>query len=266
MKKLLILSLIIPVYATAQTIPNGNFENWIMVGMYENPEFWVTDNTEIGQTVTKDYDSYEGEIAMRVTALPTGLGEYGEATTIFDLNYFASSLNFYAKYSTDAGVVSVEIRFFDANEDEIFSENWLSSESSEDYTLVSIPFTPYTTPEDPPPAYARILVSAMVGDLAPGHAWISVDAMEMGVPQGLSELRQSTFKIFPNPASEYLSVQSSQEIIGNLKIFDAQGKRVFEKRILATSTEIDVRKFSPGIYTLQSDNLKFKASTFVVTK
>lgn len=266
MKKLILLSLFLPLFATAQTIPNGNFESWFTVGSLENPESWETDNTESYITVSKDTAAYEGNYAMRVTAQPTGVvsGEYGEAYTFFDINYIPSALNFYAKYYSEAGGSSVEISFFNANEDEIYTEYWSSGESMEDYTLVSIPLTPFVTPEDPPPITARVRVSALVGDFAPGHAWISVDAMTIGMPQSIKGLERVDFEIYPNPASEKITIQSSQDVIGNFKIFDVQGKMVFEKRISETSVDIDIRKFSPGVYTLRSDNMNVRAATFIV--
>ena len=196
------LLVLAPFIGLSQTVPNGNFENWESVGSYLNPESWITDNVEGRIIVSQDTDAFEGDYAMRVTAKSIGVGDYGEAYTSLDINYIPSSLNLYAKYSAEFGGVSVEIKFFDFAENEIYNEYWSSGESMENYTFISIPLTPFITPEDPPPAYARILVSAQVGDLIPGHAWISVDAMTIGVPQSIRELEKSVLEIFPNPASE----------------------------------------------------------------
>lgn len=258
------LLILAPFIGWSQTVPNGNFENWESAGSYLNPESWITDNAQGHITVSQDTDAYEGDYAMRVTAIPIGSGEHGEAYTFLDINYFPSALNFYAKSSQAMGGPSVEIKFFNANEDEIYTEFWYPADSMEVYTYISIPLTPPITPEDPPPAYARILVSAQVGDFTPGHAWISVDAMTLGVPQSIRESGKEVFDIFPNPASEKITVRSSQNVIGNLKIFDAQGKMVFEKHIRDNSADIDVRTFSPGVYFVGSDNMNIKASTFIV--
>ena len=253
-----------PFVALSQLIPNGNFESWYPIGNFENPEFWDTDNTQTVFTVTKDFDSYEGEIAMRVTSQPIGVGEYGEAFTLILINAIPSALNFYAKYSTEAGGVSVEISFVDAAQTEVAYGNWSSVESMEDYTFISLPITPVVTSEQLPPVYAIVSVSAQVGDLVGGHAWISVDAMDLGTLLSLKDLERSEFEIYPNPASERITIQSSQGVIGNLKIFDAQGKVVFEKRISDTTVDIDIHKLSPGVYTLRSDKMNIGGSTFIV--
>jgi len=258
MKKLLLLYLFLPVFATAQTVPNGNFEDWVWMGWFEDPEFWTTDNTELQYTVTKDNDAYEGEFAMRVTAVPMGVGDYGEATTLLETSLIPEALNFYAKSEVENGAVSVEIIFLDGDV-EVYSANWFGTLSMNDYTLISIPLNTI----EPVMTHARIKVSAEVGDLVPGTAWISIDAMEFGEPVGVEKTDLSPFKIYPNPASEYLTIQSAGGLLGTIQIFDAQGKMVVEKRITDSSADIDVREFSPGVYLVRNDR-SVKSSRFVV--
>ena len=261
MKKLILLSLLLPLFAKAQTIPNGNFESWFWVGWSQNPEFWTTDNTESLITVSQDTAAYEGNYAMRVTAQPTGLGEYGEAMTLFEFSTIPAALNFYAKTELEFGSASVEVTFL--NEDtEIYTEGWYSSTTMEDYTLISIALSI----AGPVMTHARIKVTAQVGDLIGGSAWISVDAMEFGLPLGVKKTELEAFKIYPNPTSEYLTIQSDGISLGNIMIYDAQGKMVFEKRISDTSAEIDVRNLSSGTYILRSDNMNVRASKFIVEK
>lgn len=259
MKKLVLISLLLPLFATAQTIPNGNFESWLVVGFLEYPEYWETDNTEEQTTVTKDFDSYEGELAMRVTSQPIGVGEYGEATTLLEISNIPAALNFYVKTELEYGAASVEVTFL--NQDtEIYSEGWFSSTTMEDYTLISIPLSI----AGPVITHARIRVAAQVGDLIPGTAWISVDAMEFGLPLGVDKTELKAFKIYPNPASEYLTIESDEISLGNIKIADALGKIVFENRVKENQTRIDTQSLAPRLYILRSDNMNIKASTFIV--
>lgn len=259
MKKLVLISLLLPLFATAQTIPNGNFESWFVVGFLEYPESWETDNTESQTTVTKDLDSYEGELAMRVTAQPTGVIEYGEATALFEISTTPAALNFYAKTELEYGAASVEVTFL--NQDtEIYTTDWFSSTSMEDYTLISIPLSI----AGPVITHARIKVTTQVGDLIGGSAWISVDAMEFGLPLDVNKTELNAFKVYPNPAHDYLTIQSDEILLGNIKIYDAQGKMVFGKRISDTSAKIDIRNLSSGAYTLRSDNMNVRASKFIV--
>lgn len=259
MKKAILLILFLPLFAAAQTVPNGNFESWFLVGDNENPEFWVTDNTIILATVTKDFDSYEGEIAMRVTGQPTGVGNYGEAYTFFEIDAIPAALNFYAKTDIAFGGVSVEITFLN-QELEVYTEIWFNTESLEDYTLVSIPLDQI----EPVISHARIKVVAEVGDLIAGTAWISVDAMEFGEPLKIDKPELGSFKIFPNPAKENLTIQSIGGSLGNLTITDALGKIVLEKQVHENETSIDIQSLAPGIYMIFNDKGDLKSSIFIV--
>ena len=259
MKNLLLLFLFLPLFASAQTVPNGNFESWFLVGDNENPDFWITDNTELQPTVTKDFDSYEGEIAMRVTGQPMGVGDYGEAYTLFETEAIPAALNFYAKTDVAFGGVSVEITFLN-QELEVYTEIWSNTENLVDYTLVSMALDQI----EPVITHARIKVVAQVGDLVPGHAWISVDAMAFGEPLKVDKPIPGSFKIFPNPAKENITIKSIDGSLGNLTITDALGKIVLEKQVQENETSIDVEGFAPGVYLLISEDGYMKSSTFIV--
>lgn len=260
MKKLIFFILFLPLFSAAQTIPNGNFESWFLVGSSENPEFWVTSNTEIETAVTKDFDSYEGDIAMRVTAQPTGLGEYGEASTLFEINAIPAALNFYAKTVIENSGASVQITFL--NQDaEVFTQQWFSPSSLPDYTLISIPLTQIVPGII---THARIKVVAEVGDLIGGSSWISIDAMEFGEPLSVETSEVNTFKLYPNPATENITIQSAGNSLGNLKISDALGNTVIEKQVQANETTIDIQNLAAGVYMISSDEKNMKAYKFIV--
>ena len=258
-KYLLILVFLMPLFAFAQSIPNGNFESWIVFIWYENPEFWTTDNTEIQYTVTKDSDSWEGDFAMRVTAQPSVIGEYGEASTLFEISSVPAALNFYAKSENEFGSVGVEITFLN-QENEIYTEYWYSSENMEEYTQISIPLEQI----EPIITHARIRVTAQVGDLVPGSAWISVDDMAFGEPLNVKQEAKTYFKIFPNPTNEMLTVQSPDGILGNLIITDMQGKTVYTDFINDIQTSINIKDLAPGSYILNTEKNTVQPSKFMV--
>ena len=260
MKKLILLFLFTaPLVAAAQDVPNGNFESWFFVGSSENPEFWIADNTEIYPTVTKDFESYEGNIAMRVTAQPTGIGEYGQATTLFEIDAVPAALQFYAKTEVEFGAVMVEITFLN-NDFEIYTESWFSSENMPDYTLISMPLDQI----EPVITHARITVSAQVGDLVAGDAWISVDAMEFGEPTGLNDLDKPQFVIFPNPASDRITVESPEGAIGLLSISDMQGRIVHEEFLTGNRGTIGLTTFPKGLYFIKNNSKNPIVGKFVV--
>ena len=259
--KNLILSLILaaPLLAAAQSVPNGNFESWISGEWSEEPEGWTTDNTESHTTVSKDFDSHEGDFAMRVTSQPTPLGEYGEASTLFDIAAIPSALNFYAKTLGENGGSSVNITFY-YNEIEMYSETWFSNEDMPEYTFISMPLEQI----EPELTHARITVYAQVGDFAPGSAWISVDAMDFGEPMGVQQADRLSIKLYPNPAREVLRIESIGQPLGHLSVFDALGRKVHEVKTSGESARLNVGQLPKGMYVITGEGKQGFRGKFVV--
>jgi len=60
-----------------------------------------------------------------------------------------------------------------------------------------------------------------------------------------------SYRIFPNPASDVVFVESSSKIV-SLDIFNGNGKRILNKvGISSFSTKLDVSGYSPGIYVVR---------------
>jgi len=70
---------------------------------------------------------------------------------------------------------------------------------------------------------------------------------------GLPSITSNQFKIYPIPADETLIIESE---FSNLpfRIFDAQGRLVFETTSSSKRMEIDVRLLQSGLYFMQSNN------------
>ncbi len=53
---------------TTDTIPNGGFESWSIIGWSEVPRYWVTNNSNLlAPIIVPDSDSYSGSLAMKVS-------------------------------------------------------------------------------------------------------------------------------------------------------------------------------------------------------
>ncbi len=248
MKKLILLFSFLPLFAAAQTIPNGDFESWEFYGWGYNPENWETGNTQLMDPVIRDSDSYEGDYAMQVHAIPNGLGLYAEATTDFEITVIPEALNFYTKYYCENGGVAVEIFFYN---DSILmsSSSWYGSDTLDSYGLVSIQLEPI----DPIINHAVVKVSASVGDFAPGNARILVDQMDFGFYLSVNDERRTFFSVYPNPADNQLNIKG-EKTIGTLRIFDVSGRLVFSNIISSNEAQIDISMLKSGFYTLFSES------------
>lgn len=260
--KNLILTLLLaaPLHTVAQSVPNGDFESWHSGEWSEEPEDWTTDNTENNTTVSKDLDAHEGDFAMRVTAQPIGVGAYGEASTVMEIDAIPPALNFYAKTFGENGGSWVNITFHN-NETEMYSETWYGYDDMPEYTLVSVPLNQI----EPVLTHARITVSSEVGDFAPGSAWISVDAMEFGEPLGVKQDGRIPLRLYPNPARDVLRVESPGGApLGRLSVFDALGRKVHEVHINRESANIDIARLPKGVYVIADEGGRGLRGKFVV--
>jgi hypothetical protein len=62
-------------------------------------------------------------------------------------------------------------------------------------------------------------------------------------------------RIFPNPAQDALTIESSSALVGEYNLFDASGRIILKGNFTGTITEIDLHNIAQGTYTLQSEGL-----------
>ncbi len=78
--------------------------------------------------------------------------------------------------------------------------------------------------------------------------YIKIDLKTLAILSNQSE-ENTTFNVFPNPASEQLTISFLEPISGNLSFVDLLGKTVFEQKIAKQkSVEINVSIFKKGFY------------------
>jgi len=244
MRFLLILSVFLTGSLFAQ-IPNSDFESWVPAPWYQNPEGWTTPNDEVNFVVSQDNDAFEGDYAMRVDAIPVPLGALGWAECTVPIDYIPSSLDFYVKAGTEFGGVSVTISFYN-NEFLFNSFDWNSGTPIEEWTFISIPLDQY----EPVLTHAVIRVEAQVGDLVPGTAWISVDAM--GFESTLSDEEvtvEGDIQIYPNPCSDYI-ILDGISANSTVRILNVAGQTVFESNPTISQMRLDIQNFPKGLYIL----------------
>jgi hypothetical protein len=70
---------------------------------------------------------------------------------------------------------------------------------------------------------------------------------------GLDELSHS-IRVYPNPASEELTIESSSALKGEFILFDAAGRNVLEGGLTGTMTRITLDGIASGFYSIQLNN------------
>lgn len=250
MRYIFLLFIFISSISFAQQIPNPGFESWFVETWQEAPEDWQTPNGQLIPIVTKDTDAYEGDYAMKVTAVNDGIGASGWSKCFIPTSFIPSSLDFYVKASTQmgsvsVGSVSVKISFFN-NENEFYTETWSSNESIGDWSLISLPLNQI----EPAMTHAEIEVEAFASDLAPETVWISIDAMGFDGPLSSKSNQAIDFEIYPNPTTSNTTI--SGEISGSqLSLFDLTGKLLEKIQINSDVHEVNLVDFPKGIYLME---------------
>jgi hypothetical protein len=70
---------------------------------------------------------------------------------------------------------------------------------------------------------------------------------------GISEIKKEAngIKIFPNPVSDQLKIESDLYLIKEIKIVDLPGKTVYQSKVNNKQSIIDINDLTPGIYFIQ---------------
>ena len=84
---------------------------------------------------------------------------------------------------------------------------------------------------------------------------------------GIDEADDINVNLYPNPASRYLNVESS-EGISEVIVYNAIGQQVIRRDVNATATQLDLGALAVGNYTLQIRSLNGEQTTrkFIVNK
>lgn len=56
------------------------------------------------------------------------------------------------------------------------------------------------------------------------------------------------YRLYPNPATDYIILELNNPVILDLEIFDIKGRMVYDNKGVENQTEVDISNFSPGMY------------------
>jgi hypothetical protein len=93
----------------------------------------------------------------------------------------------------------------------------------------------------------------------------------VGVEQctGIAEASAKTIHIYPNPASEYITVDAGDisDMI-TIQLFDIMGRMIFSQASFDNLTTINLSQFSSGSYFLriEANNSTYTAKQFIIRR
>lgn len=251
--------LVLTQFTQAQTIYNGDFENWTNIPPfnYEQPEFWVTSNTAgvpsgLPANVTKTTDAQSGSFAMKLETITEpgtsdpyiGGAVYGNA---LGGDGSPEKLSGYFKATLMGSDVCGIGIFLKGNGMLVGGGDIEFDTNADEYTYFEMPIE-YFLPT-PPPDTVSITVLTSTDDATPGTTLI-LDGLTFGLVNSVEVPLFPAFKtlISPNPASAEVRVEVPQdagEVV--FTAFDASGKKLEVVRFIHR-TSLTVSSFANGQY------------------
>ncbi len=269
--------------SNAQTqLPNAGFENWDSIGgVAEDPVGWSSFNYFYSSGVPvmsfKTTDKHSGTYALRLITDTVTLGPpFGSGTLDTMAGFvFPGGVDFnnsgipypdrpvLMQAWVKGNVVTGSSAFLLATlskwntstqvRDKVGEAMYIMTDTIASYTQISEPFN-YILASDPD----TIDIKIMAGDVGPGGFSMPgneffIDDISFTFPVSVSEksVNKSTINIFPNPATDKITI-SCLEKINSIKIYNVLGEKVYESLITQaisnTPVTINMISHPKGIY------------------
>ena len=258
--------------------PNPGFENWTTTFGIEDPDNWQTFNflallsppNPLSAFKAIGVDVHTGNYALKLTTiqvinnpLPSQIhdstsGAYTGKINLspFSFNYGfpytgrPQNFEFWAKYapvgSDTAGAIVVLLKWNGVSHDTIAAGR-ININATSTYTLFQLPLT-YILTEQPDSAaivcFSSIALTKRIGstlfldDLA-FTGWVGIDQYDINT---------SKVKVFPNPATDNITINTQINEADNVQLIDASGKLISVYKIQNYTANINTGAFAEGIY------------------
>lgn len=287
-KFIAILFLLSNIFCFSQN--NGGFENWNTVNGYEEPVGWQTFNilslfgNPICATKVSGIDKYAGNYALKITskympvkvisALSDTVGfAFNGKITISPPSYDIGSpytnrpekLTFYAKYipvGLDTGYAGLILyRNLPTGRDTI-GYGTLAVKPNLSYTLYEIPII-YNSNIIPDSANIYFQASNRANGRRVGSS-LYLDEVKFVDFVGIEEYtaNASKVKVFPNPSSETLTINTEIEEATKVEITDVTGRTINLYTIQNYESKINLSNYKNGNYYFKILDKKNKPLTY----
>ena len=281
MKKIVFLSVIaFSLSAHAQqTIPNAGFETWTNSFIYEEPTGWATLNPGIAlgvpTTVTKSTSAHSGTYAAKLKTVGADFDGDNVVDTIPGIAFLgtldiisqttnegipfsgmpdtlAAWTKYYSPSANDQFLIIATLTKWNAAlgmRDDIASATIFSGTNTSVYARQFAEFTYFTT--DTPDTLSLMILSS-AGQVPAVNAELFVDDISFiyNNTSNLSESSISSWNVFPNPATDNITINAISE--GEIFLTDALGKTIDTISVTPNNpTLVTVAHLSNGLYYLQ---------------
>ena len=257
---------------TNTVLPNWNFELWDSLLLFK-PADWTAGNgfkSYKSGNIVRSTDAYAGQYALLLTngggmvvapsTLPSVDSTYG-THPYFPVAGRHNTINAYVKFLPQArDTLSIRLTLF-KNGSLIGGTALLVDSTYSNYTPMSaiIGYSSLLVPDS-----AGLFIS-LQGGRVPDNSMAYIDQLSFDGfvgAVGVNEILQvgaTSLKIYPNPASDNVTIRWEDETQSPFQIFDFEGRIVFEGLTNVNNT-INLSGFSQGLYLVKILNDKLVAT------
>jgi hypothetical protein len=237
------------------SIPNYSFEDW---NTSTSPANWHTVNELLPPgkiACNQTTNSFEGSYALSMKTIDldgmlvpavASLGIVGMGFTEGGIPYSGrpESLNGYFKHPSTGDAVMLAVQFYKQGV-QIGGGYWSTSDSVADYTQFIAPIS-FSSADFPDTLNITILTDQYVLG-----STLTIDALEFEFPPvNISEAIQNSIKVYPNPCSDYISIETGENL-NSVRVINLSGRVVLEKHEVDNDSPIDLKGIPEGMYILQ---------------
>ena len=224
---------------------NGGFESWGDTSIHVIDDWYA-------YNYTKSTDAYEGTnaIELYVTERTDGDGDLDTASGFFSNSNIFENERDGIHYVLEPQALSVWVDYEPSGSDQaniwvnfyksgstVAGGSYAVTAATSGYTEVIIPTTFSMAPDS-------FTVTVFSGE-NPGSI-LRVDDMDLtDNPTSSTEVTTSKFRLYPNPASESITLSSKGS---EFKVYDVLGSLIMSQSITSTKTQISLSEFQSGIY------------------
>lgn len=293
MKNLILpLLLIACLSVQAQITPNGGFETWIDSTSYENPDGWESNNSTLvsllgSPTVVKDTDAYSGSYAAKIQTQMVGVTQIDTFAGILtngsidSLSYSGDTISYqpqkltgYYKFDGTSGDSAFAIVYLNkyssiVGHDEVKASGNAKLPPAASWTYFEIDI--YDAEINPPTPESFVIVLSSTKDIAnPKVGTLWVDELNFSGVASIEPLTKvGNMEVYPNPATDLVTVDWQTNGIQQLQLFDVNSRLIKTIDVSGTNhTQLDVSTLEAGKYfVVLADKLKMRtAATIMVTR
>lgn len=242
-------------FALAQTIPNGNFEEWEFDFAIESDKIdgWRAnyDYFNEDQPVEKSDDAYEGD-ASALVKCPT-FGDSGIVAVIPFVEFDNDALIGYYKAEIDKGdSAAILVQYFDGKNNVKQESAFYVKGSTSEWTFFQLKLNKANSSDS-----IRFVIYPSLDEGPRSNSRIWVDDFSLSTFVGKFNIAKNDFAVYPVPTTSELFVEV-KENRSTIELISITGQVVFTCSNIAAHKRfaIDTTPFENGMYLLRITNEK----------